>query len=119
MWSNPSLSSLPGPLWLRVLTQIISTELYDFNYSYLKLKICAQLYGFKNSYLLLINCAQLYGFYHSGFSDNCGNNNKDEDNSPKTLNDKNHPASSQKFRQPLYGFKYFQQQIQMILGNQF
>ncbi len=26
----------------------------------------------------------------------CGNNNKDEDNSPKT-----HPASSQKFRQPL------------------
>ena len=29
----------------------------------------------------------------------CGNNNKDEDNSPKTLNDKNHHASSQKFRQ--------------------
>ena len=29
----------------------------------------------------------------------CGNNNKDEDNSPKTLNDKNHRASSQKFRQ--------------------
>ena len=28
----------------------------------------------------------------------CGNNNKDEDNSPKTLNDKNHRASSQKFR---------------------
>ena len=28
----------------------------------------------------------------------CGNNNKDEDNSPKTLNDKNQ-ASSQKFRQ--------------------
>ena len=27
------------------------------------------------------------------------NNNKDEDNSPKTLNDKNHQASSQKFRQ--------------------
>ena len=26
-----------------------------------------------------------------------GNNNKDEDNSPKTLNDKNHQASSQKF----------------------
>ena len=26
-------------------------------------------------------------------------NNKDEDNSPKTLNDKNHQASSQKFRQ--------------------
>ena len=31
----------------------------------------------------------------------CGNNNKDEDNSPKTLNDKNHQASSQKFRQQL------------------
>ena len=29
----------------------------------------------------------------------CGNNNKDEDNSPKILNDKNHQASSQKFRQ--------------------
>ena len=28
-----------------------------------------------------------------------GNNNKDEDNSPKTLNDKNHQASPQKFRQ--------------------
>ena len=27
------------------------------------------------------------------------NNNKDEDNSPKTLNDKNHQASSQKFKQ--------------------
>ena len=31
----------------------------------------------------------------------CGNNNKDEDNCLKTLNDKNHQASSQKFRQPL------------------
>ena len=29
----------------------------------------------------------------------CGNNNKDEDNSPKTLNDKNHQNLSQKFRQ--------------------
>ena len=29
----------------------------------------------------------------------CGNNNKDEDNSPKTLNDKNCQAASQKFRQ--------------------
>ena len=27
----------------------------------------------------------------------CGNNNKDEDNSPKTLNNKNHQVSSQKF----------------------
>ena len=27
----------------------------------------------------------------------CGNNNKDEDNSPKTLIDKNQQASSQKF----------------------
>ena len=31
----------------------------------------------------------------------CGNKNKDEANSPKTLNDKNHQASSQKFRQLL------------------
>ncbi len=29
----------------------------------------------------------------------CGYNNKDEDNSLKTLNDKNHQALSQKFRQ--------------------
>ena len=29
----------------------------------------------------------------------CRNNNKDEDNIPKTLNDKNHQVSSQKFRQ--------------------
>ena len=29
----------------------------------------------------------------------CRNNNKDEDNSAKTLNDKNHQASSKKFRQ--------------------
>ena len=29
----------------------------------------------------------------------CGNYNKDEDNSLNTLNDKNHQASSQKFRQ--------------------
>ena len=29
----------------------------------------------------------------------CGNNNNDEGDSPKTLNDKNHQASSQKFRQ--------------------
>ena len=28
-----------------------------------------------------------------------GNNNKDEDKSPKTLNDKNQQTSSQKFRQ--------------------
>ncbi len=31
----------------------------------------------------------------------CGNNNKDEDNCPKTLNDKNQQGSSQKFRQPI------------------
>ena len=28
----------------------------------------------------------------------CGNNNKDEDNSPNNLNDKNQQTSSQKFR---------------------
>ena len=32
----------------------------------------------------------------------CGNNNKDEDNSLKTLNDKNQQASFQKFRQLIY-----------------
>ena len=30
-----------------------------------------------------------------------GNNNKDEDNSPKNLNDKNQQALSQKFRQQI------------------
>ena len=33
------------------------------------------------------------------FTKRCGNNNKDEDNSPKNLNDKNQQASSQRFRQ--------------------
>ena len=33
------------------------------------------------------------------WSKRCGNNNKDEDNSPKNLNDKNQQALSQKFRQ--------------------
>ena len=32
----------------------------------------------------------------------CGNNHKDEDNSPKTLNDKNQQASSHKFRHFVY-----------------
>ena len=35
----------------------------------------------------------------------CRNNNKDEDNSLKTLNDKNQQASSQKFRQPIIWFQ--------------
>ena len=30
------------------------------------------------------------------------NNNKDEDNSPETLNDENHQASSQKYRQLVF-----------------
>ena len=37
----------------------------------------------------------------------CGNKNKDEDNSPKTLNDKNHQALSQKFRQPIFLLCFF------------
>ena len=32
----------------------------------------------------------------------CGNNNIDEDNCPKTLNDKSHQASYQKFRQLIF-----------------
>ena len=35
-------------------------------------------------------------------SKRCGNNTEDENNSPKTLNDKNRQASSQKFKQLLY-----------------
>ena len=40
----------------------------------------------------------------------CGNDNKDEDNCPKTLNDKNYQASSQKFRQ-LTIYTLFQPQL--------
>ncbi len=36
----------------------------------------------------------------------CGNNNKDEDNCPKTLNDKNQQASSQTFRQLISVYWY-------------
>ena len=36
----------------------------------------------------------------------CGNNNKDEDNSPKNLNDKNQQASSQKSSQHIYVYIY-------------
>ena len=36
----------------------------------------------------------------------CGNNNKDEDNSPKTLNDKDHQALFQKFRLCVYIYIY-------------
>ena len=39
----------------------------------------------------------------------CGNNNKDEDNSPKTLNDKNHQVSSQKFRQLMFILQFINQ----------
>ena len=45
----------------------------------------------------------------------CGNNNKDEDNSPKTLNDKNHQASSQKLKQLRFGLVWFYC-ISVILG---
>ncbi len=46
-------------------------------------------------------CAHIQIFFLAFLiiSSHFGNNNKDEDNSPKTLNDKNHQASSQKFRQ--------------------
>ena len=36
-----------------------------------------------------------------------GNNNKDEDNSPKNLNDENHQASSQKFKELIYDKHFF------------
>ncbi len=36
----------------------------------------------------------------------CWNNNKDKDNSPKTLNDKNHQALFQKFRQLIYIYSF-------------
>ena len=59
---------------------------------------------------IFFTCAhiQIFFFFHSSslfhyqfptVPKHCGNNNKDEDNSPKTLNDKNQQASSQKFRQ--------------------
>ena len=43
-----------------------------------------------------------------------GYNNKDEDNSPKTLNDKNQQASSQKFR---YKKDVFMNQSQLLFSQ--
>ena len=43
----------------------------------------------------------------------CGNNNKDEDNSPKNLNDKNQQASSQKFRQLIFTFFFVYVQLSL------
>ena len=45
----------------------------------------------------------------------CGNNNKCEDNSPKTLNDKNYQASSQKYRQ----IRINKQWLLLILNGNF
>ena len=45
----------------------------------------------------------------------CGNNNKDEENSPKTLNDKNQ-ASSKKFKQLNFEFYAY---LTKIIGNLF
>ena len=36
----------------------------------------------------------------------CWNNNKDEDNSPKNLYDKNHQSSCQKFRQLIFQWSF-------------
>ena len=75
--SNYALLWILGYYILNVLTLArITTIMYDFfylcSYSDLKKKYLPKRYG---------------------------NNNKDEDNSPKNLNDKNQQASSQKFRQ--------------------
>ena len=43
----------------------------------------------------------------------CGNNNEDENNSPKNLNDKNQQASSQKFRQLMLLFYPFAKCVQL------
>ena len=41
----------------------------------------------------------IFFFYLTSLIIGCEKKNKDEDNSPKTLTDKNHQALSQKFRQ--------------------
>ena len=46
----------------------------------------------------------------------CGNN-KDEDNSLKTLNDKNHQALSQKFRQLMSRFQYSAWNIEYVTSK--
>ena len=48
----------------------------------------------------------------------CGNNNKDEGNCPKTLNVKNHQASSQKFAQlmSIYIYIYIYIYIEQVLA---
>ena len=50
-----------------------------------------------------------------GYIKRCGNNNKDEDNSLKTLNDKNQQASSQKFRQLISILRLYTNQINIKL----
>ena len=47
----------------------------------------------------------LEAYYHYAMYP-AGNNNKDEDKSPKTFNDKNHQASSQKFCQLILNLYY-------------
>ena len=46
----------------------------------------------------------------------CEYNNKDEDNNPNTLNDKNHQATSQKFRQFIINF--LSQCSTFVIGSQ-
>ena len=46
-----------------------------------------------------------------------GNNNIDKDNSPNTLNDKNHQASSQKFRQVVFCLHIVKCQNSSISNN--
>ena len=45
------------------------------------------------------------------------NNNKDKDNSPKTLNDKNQQASSQKFRQLMIYTYMYDSSFGFLFGN--
>ena len=59
-----------------------------------------RVFGLLSSSLLLFpQCFGWYALQPSYQPKRHGNNNKDEDNSLKTLNDKNHQVSSQKFKQ--------------------
>ena len=52
-------------------------------------------------------------------SKHCENIDKDEDNSPKTLNDKTHQASSQKFKQQIFLYKMFNESLLLLFIQEY
>ena len=95
--------------WAFTLSHFVSQSAYAISFDYWPLECvtsfrCITLEshvwpGRRSIYNILLSPLFLYR------PKRCGNNNKDEDISPKTLNDKSHQASSQKFRHCLLNLK--------------